>query len=56
MGLKEVLEHFLARDKETQDFIEGIFTFLDYAASDIVEMDNSSFWKLISQKYSLKLK
>ncbi|KTD06468.1 hypothetical protein Lgra_3245 [Legionella gratiana] len=56
LGLKEVLEHFLARDKETRDLIEGTFMFLDYVASDIVEIDNSSFWKLIPKKYSLKLK
>lgn len=54
MGLKEILEHFLARDKEARDLIEGLFMYFDYLASDIVEIDNSSFWKLIPKKYSLK--
>lgn len=54
MGLKELLEHLLNRDEEARDLIAGTFMYFDYIASDIVEMDNSSFLKLLPKKHLLK--
>ncbi|WP_115707358.1 hypothetical protein [Legionella sainthelensi] len=54
IGLKEILERLLNRDEEALEMINGLFMYFDYVASDIVEMDNSSFWKLLPKKYLLK--
>ncbi|KTD55716.1 hypothetical protein Lsan_3268 [Legionella santicrucis] len=54
IGLKEILERLLNRDEEVLEIINGLFMYFDYVASDIVEMDNSSFWKLLPKKHLLK--
>ncbi|CAM2946667.1 Uncharacterised protein [Legionella steigerwaltii] len=53
MGLKEVLEELLTRGKETRAIIETLFIGLDATASGIVEVDNSTFWNLISNNKKL---
>ncbi|KTD00866.1 hypothetical protein OQJ19_14685 [Fluoribacter gormanii] len=49
IGLKEILEHLLARDEEAIEMINTLFINLDFMASNIVEIDNESFWNLISK-------
>lgn len=51
LGLKELLEHLLARDKEAIQVIVNVFANLDYMASNIVEVDNSSSWNLFAKKF-----
>ncbi|WP_131779611.1 hypothetical protein [Legionella bozemanae] len=54
LGLKELLEHLLARDKEAIQIIVNVFANLHYMASNIVEVDNSSSWNLFLKNNPLK--
>lgn len=57
MGLKEMLELLLERDEDAKSFIISTFMVLDTIASEVVEIDNASFWKWISKTLpSFKIK
>ncbi|WP_419420526.1 hypothetical protein ACNVED_04285 [Legionella sp. D16C41] len=54
IGLKEILESLIAQDEESKIAIAGMFMYLDYIASDIVEASSSPFLNLLHKKIALQ--